>query len=110
MARPLNCVSYAEPTGCRLRPRWEPVPAKLDSFTIESEEPGDAPTKVEACGFDADSYTSSDPQGQTTGREVLRSNSTVVVVPRRPLTRGATYHVSLTVNGNQYDWKFSVNS
>ena len=41
---------------------------------------------------------------------MLAANGSVVVIPRRPLTRGATYSVRMTVNDHEYDWTFTVNN
>jgi hypothetical protein len=32
----------------------------------------------------------------------------VVVIPRKPLQEGASYQVTMTVNGTRYDWSFST--
>jgi hypothetical protein len=32
----------------------------------------------------------------------------VVMIPRAPLERGASYTVSMTVNGQEYKWSFST--
>jgi hypothetical protein len=85
------------------------VPAKLERFSVESVSPDGTISKVEACGFDAATYVNPESYGQSAGREVLAANGSVVVIPRRPLTRGATYSVRMTVNGHEYDWTFSVN-
>ena len=35
-------------------------------------------------------------------------NGEVVIVPRKPLERAATYQVSTTVNDHPYQWSFTV--
>ena len=42
------------------------------------------------------------------GREVLQSAGAVAVIPRAPLDKGTTYTVSMTVNGQEYKWSFSI--
>jgi hypothetical protein len=39
---------------------------------------------------------------------VLGNAGAVVIVPRRPLTPGASYQVSATVGSRQYKWSFTV--
>jgi hypothetical protein len=104
------CPGYAAPTGLPITLTLGSfVPAKLERFSVESVSPDGTTSKVEACGFDAATYVNPESYGQSAGREVLAANGSVVVIPRRPLTRGATYSVRMTVNGHEYDWTFSVN-
>lgn len=103
-----SCPGYAPPTGLPITLMLGSfVLARLDSFRIENTSAG-SNTALDACGFDASSYTSSESDSQTAGREVLRANGTVVVVPRRPLDRGATYSVHVRINGQDHTWSFSV--
>jgi hypothetical protein len=104
------CPGYAAPTGLPITLTLGSfVPAKLGRFSVESVSSDGATSKVEACGFDALTYVNPESYGQSAGRGVLAANGSVVVLPRRPLTRGATYSVRMTVNGHEYDWTFSVN-
>ncbi len=77
--------------------------AKLSSYSIRQ-----ASKPVEACGFDAMGYSSSNAGEEERARKWLRSFGEVVIVPRRPLTRGATYAVNATVNGQLFNWSFTV--
>jgi FHA domain/Cysteine-rich secretory protein family len=105
------CPGYAAPTGLPITLSLGSfVPAKLEGFSVESVSPDGTSSKVEACGFDAATYVNSESYGQSAGRDVLAANGSVVVIPRRPLTRGATYSVRMTVNGHEYAWTFSVNN
>ena len=63
---------------------------------------------VEACAFDETTYSNPDPRLQALVRELLHDFGMVVVIPRRPLEEAASYHVTITVNGAQYDWSFST--
>jgi len=104
------CPGYAAPTGLPITLTLGSfVPAKLGWFSVESVSSDSATSKVEACGFDALTYVNPESYGQSAGRGVLAANGSVVVIPRRPLTRGATYSVRMTVNGHEYNWTFSVN-
>jgi hypothetical protein len=105
------CPGYAAPTGLPITLTLGSfVPAKLGQFSVESVSPDGATSKVEACGFDAATYVNPESYGQSAGRAVLSANGSVVVIPRRPLTRGATYSVRMTVNGHEFEWTFMVNN
>lgn len=65
---------------------------------------------LEHCVFDETNYTHPDPGSQSVGRSILDSRDAIVLIPRQPLSPGATYDVSLTVNGRAYRWSFSVAS
>ena len=45
---------------------------------------------------------------QKRARDLLHFYGQVVIVPRKPLERGATYEVSATVNEHPYKWSFTV--
>ena len=104
-----SCPGYAAPTGLPITLALGSfVPVKLESFDIERIAADGRSEKLDACGFDSGSYVNSEEYGQTAGRGVLAASGTVVVIPRRPLDRGATYQVAMTVNGHAYSWQFSV--
>ncbi len=104
-----SCDGYAAPTGLPITlSLGNLVPARLQSFTIESTSRAGATSGVEACGFDQDTYANPDAGAQAAGREVLKDSSTVVVIPRRPLERGSTYRVTMKVNDRTYQWSFSI--
>jgi hypothetical protein len=65
-------------------------------------------TKLESCAFDETNYRNSDPDAQELGRGILAGRDAIVIVPRRPLEPGASYTVSVTVNGVNYTWSFKV--
>ncbi|MGH7908045.1 MAG: hypothetical protein ACREP6_15585, partial [Candidatus Binataceae bacterium] len=65
-------------------------------------------SRIEACGFDANSYSNADAATQRLGREVLKNYGAVAVIPRAPLMSGKRYSVSITANGHKYRWSFSV--
>jgi hypothetical protein len=65
-------------------------------------------TSLEHCLYTEASYTNPDPQQQALGRSFLSSRDAVVIIPRNPLTPGASYTVSLAANGQTYTWSFSV--
>jgi len=65
-------------------------------------------SSVEHCWFDETNYINPDGSQQSLGRSVLGGRDAVVILPRYPLTKGATYNVSITTNGNTYSWSFTV--
>jgi hypothetical protein len=67
-------------------------------------------TALEHCVFDETNYTNPDSSTQNTGRNILNSRDAIVLIPRAPLTPGATYTVSITANGQMYAWSFVVSN
>jgi hypothetical protein len=104
-----SCAGYRPPTGLPITLQLGAFdPVTLQSFGFERIDTAGAATKLDACGFDLSNYKNPQLASQTTAREVLKSHGTVVVIPRRPLDKGATYRVSMTANGKPYQWTFSV--
>ncbi len=103
-----SCPGYRLPTGLAITLQiGEFVPAKLDQFSVTRLGPDGSATPLEACGFDAASYSNPDPVSQERGRGILKGYSLVAVIPRRPLEPGARYAVAIAVNGKRYEWSFS---
>jgi hypothetical protein len=48
------------------------------------------------------------PHDQEHARSTLNLFGEVVMIPRKPLERGATYEVSATVNDRPYKWSSTV--
>ena len=63
---------------------------------------------LESCEFDENNYQNPDSNSQNLGRAVLSTRDAIVIVPRNPLTPGATYTVSVTANSQVYTWSFTV--
>ncbi len=78
------------------------------SVTAHSFTQGTTP--LEHCVFDETNYTNPDSSTQSTGRSILNSRDAIVLIPRAPLTAGATYTVSITTNGQTYLWSFGVSN
>jgi len=108
---PLNsCPGYEPPTGLPITlTLGRFVVTKLESFSVEQIETDRGTETLEACGFDGSTFVDPDAATEGVAREVLRAHGTAVVVPRRPLERGATYHAVIGANGRRYDWKFTIN-
>lgn len=65
-------------------------------------------TPIEHCLFDETNYVNPDAGAQGTGRTILNGRDAVVIMPRHPLVPGATYTASVTTNGQQHSWSFTV--
>lgn len=101
-----SCSGYTAPTGL-------PIIVQLGDGSNTPKVTGHSITQdgseVEHCVFDETSYKNqADSYAQSVGRSILDYRDAVVIIPRYPLTPGASYNVSLTSNGNTYNWSFSV--
>lgn len=65
---------------------------------------------LDHCLFDETSYANPNRSIQDLGRWALGSRDAVVLMPRQPLSPGATYTVSITTNGRTHTWNFTANS
>ncbi len=104
-----SCHGYEAPSGVAITLQlgdW--MDTRLGGYSVARENADGSRTAVEACGIDSTSYSNPDAYSQELGRNVLKSYGTVVVIPRVPLDKGAKYAVSMTANGKQYDWTFSI--
>jgi len=99
------CPGYSLPMGLPVTLQLgAAVDARLSAYSLTRAGNSSA---LEACGFDANSYTNPDPQQQARAREVLHDFGAVVVIPRAPLAAGR-YTVSITASGHQYTWSFTI--
>jgi pSer/pThr/pTyr-binding forkhead associated (FHA) protein len=104
-----SCPGYERPNGLAITLQlgnW--MDTHLSEYSLAVESADGSRSKVEACGIDSTSYSNPDAYSQDLGRNVLKSNGTVVIIPRAPLDKGAKYAVSMTANGKQYGWTFSI--
>ncbi len=99
------CPGYTAPSGppviVQFGTGFTPV-----NVTDHSFQQGATP--LEHCLYTETSYTHPDPQQQALGRSFLSGRDALVIIPRQPLTPGASYTVSLIANGQSYTWSFSV--
>ncbi len=99
-----SCSGYTFPVGLPITIQLgNNFDAHLSSYALTQ---GSKP--VEACGYDAMTYVNPNADDQARARTALHWNGEVVIVPRMPLERGATYEVSATVNDQPYHWSFTV--
>lgn len=103
---PLSCPGYTRPVGYPITLQFDSrfVP-KLASFALSRDR---SPTDV--CGYDSTSYANSDQGWQAWGRDVLRGNGAVVLIPREPLRAGATYTVTVNVQAQSDPFNFGSRS
>ncbi len=105
------CPGYARPAGFPVTLEvGANVGAKLGAYrlTRDGKSSADSPANLEACGFDASSYSNPDATAAQRGRDILRAFGAVVIIPRAPLDKGASYTISMTVNGWEYKWSFAT--
>lgn len=99
-----SCAGYTFPVGLPITIQvGTNFDAKLSAYSVTRDS-----QPVEACGYDSTSYVNPNADDQERARAVLHWNGEVVIVPRSPLERGATYQVSATVNDHPYQWSFTV--
>ena len=104
-----SCPGYGPPSGLAITLQlgdW--LDTHLSQYSVARIDDGGSRFAIEACGIDSTSYSNPDAYSQELGRNVLKSYGTVVLVPRTPLEKGTKYAVSMTANGKQYDWTFSI--
>jgi hypothetical protein len=64
--------------------------------------------QIEHCVFDQTSYRNKHRNEQDLGRAILAVRNAIVIVPKHPLTPGASYHAVVSANGRVIEWTFSV--
>lgn len=102
-----SCPGYVAPSGL-------PILLQVGSgglipdVTSTSFEQGN--TALEHCAFDETSYANPDSSLQSLGRSILATRDAIVLIPRAQLMPGTTYTVSVTVDGQNYVWSFTVAS
>ena len=104
-----SCPGYKAPTGIpvtlqlgRLHHDGSAAP-KLQAAKLTSNQ-----QPLESCAFDASTYRGDDDIQTETGRAVLESYGAIVLIPRARLHTGASYEVSIEVDGKSYQWTFQV--
>ena len=89
-----------------------PIILQLGSGNVSPQVTGHSLTEngapVEHCVFDETNYTNADTSQQWVGRIILNVRDAIVIMPRSPLTPGASYTASVTVNGQTHTWSFTV--
>lgn len=102
-----SCTGYSTPTGLPIILQAGPgnvIPVVTGSSFAQGA------SLLTHCVFDQTNYVNSNSSYQSLVRSILAARSAVILIPRAPLTPGATYNASLTVNAQTYSWSFSVAS
>ncbi len=100
-----SCSGYAAPVGL-------PVVLQIGdgrltpNVTAHSFREGGI--NLAHCVFDETNYANPNGQHRSLGRNILGSRDAVVLIPRNPLTPGASYTASISVSGQTYSWTFTV--
>jgi hypothetical protein len=104
---PLSNSGYTAPTG-------PPIYLQLGSGTVTPSVTAhtfkSGGVNLDHIIFDETTYTNGDISQQNLGRNVLHARSAIVLMPKTPLTKGATYEVSITANGATHTWSFIVDT
>jgi uncharacterized protein YkwD len=100
-----SCPGYQAPTGAPLYVQFGAGDG-APSLTASSLTQGGV--ALEHCVYGETSYSNPDGAAQSLARSILGSRDAVVIIPRQPLTPGASYTASLTVNGMVHTWSFTV--
>jgi hypothetical protein len=102
-----SCAGYAAPAGLPIILQVGPgnVTPNVTAHSFMQSA-----TSLDHCLFDETSYTNPDGSTQTTGRNILNGRDAIVLIPKQPLTPGATYAVAITANGQTYSWSFTVSN
>ena len=102
-----SCPGYAAPSGLPIILQIG-AGSVTPAVTAHTFKQGNA--SLESCVFDETNYKNSDSGLQQLGRDILNMRDAIVLVPRLPLTPGATYTASITANGRTYTWSFTVSA
>jgi hypothetical protein len=116
-----SCPGYVPPVGLPISLQMgspadvRPLPlaismqmgnlVRLESFSLRDVTKDDP---VEACAFDAFTYTNPDAVAQASGRNALRLYRAVVLIPRNPLRPGDRYAVGIKTRSNAVNWTFGI--
>lgn len=100
-----SCPGYQAPTGLPVILQLGPgeLTPVVDNFDFKQGN-----QSLKSCVFSESSYTSPDSYEQELARAILAERDAVILVPRDPLTPGATYEISIVVSGKNYTWNFRV--
>jgi hypothetical protein len=100
-----SCPGYSAPTGPAIIIQLGDG-SVTPNVTATAFSDGGGP--LAHCVIDETNYTHPTSSTQNTGRWILGSRDAVVILPRFPLTVGQTYDASVTENGNDHNWRFTV--
>ena len=100
-----SCPGYTAPTG-------PPIVLQLGSFSfvpnVTASSFSQDGTPLDRCIYDETTYQNPDANAQSLSRAILDSRGAVVLMPRAPLSGGASYTVGITHSGVAHQWSFTV--
>jgi len=101
-----SCPGYSAPSGLPILLQAGPGGS---TPTVGAHSIRQGNVDLPHCAFTANSYINGlDPALQSLGRQILAASDAVVLIPQAPLTPGASYTVSIVVNGQALAWTFTV--
>jgi uncharacterized protein YkwD len=100
-----SCPGYTAPSGLPIILQIGPGNV-TPNVTAHSFTQDGAP--LDHCVFDETNYIYPISEWQDVARSILDARDAIVLIPRAPLTSGATYTVSITVNDETHTWSFTM--
>lgn len=100
-----SCSGYSAPSGL---PLVVQLGAGYNNRTATASTFKQGSTSLTHCRFDPTNYYNPNSSLQSLARSILNARDAVVIVPKAPLTDGATYTASVTSSGQTYTWSFTV--
>lgn len=100
-----SCPGYEAPAGLPVILQIGPGGLKPQ---VSAHSFKNSSAALEHCVITEETYTNPNKSAQSTARAILDSRDAVVLIPKEKLSPGETYTVSLTVNGVDHSWSFSV--
>jgi uncharacterized protein YkwD len=100
-----GCPGYRAPSGLPIIAQFgtgRANPIVAASAFLRDGQP------AEHCVYTEHTYANSHETEQAFGRAVLAGRDAVVLVPKAPLVQGSIYSASLTVNGVEHVWAFTI--
>jgi hypothetical protein len=99
-----GCAGYERPFGLPITLQVSQR-LVLQSYSLRDQT---REQSLQACGFDGVSYRDSDVTQQRRGRELLNAYGAVVLIPRKPLSAGHEYRVTMQTSRGSFEWAFGL--
>lgn len=103
-----SCPGYSAPTGSPVTLQIGNGSGADGSFAVSAHSFSRDGKPLEHCVFNAATYRNPNASQQSLWRLELSIAGAVVLMPREPLTPGASYAVSITADSKTYEWSFKV--
>jgi uncharacterized protein YkwD len=102
-----SCPGYSTPSGL---PILVQIGSGDQTPRVGTHDFRQGSTSLEHCIITETSYANPDGAAQALGQSILDGRDAIVIIPRQPLSPGATYTVSIDVNGQMITWSFHMAS